>query len=268
MNDEAKIRLGGMALPNGVLVHGPRHWACAVRAGDGSLELASGDKPLASVDVRSPFLRAPARVAETLVLLPVVRHELPSAQLPFQQKRVLAAVAGSLLAGRLLRGGRLSPLVQESLAALLALVPASLALRGTALAAYHGAEHIAIGSYEHDEQRPRQHERCGSHLLGPLLAATVAGNAVAARLARTDRGKAAARAVAGVGALAVAGETLGWMLRHPDHPVSRVLAWPGHELQSRFLTRDPTPDQLEVAEAALAECLRLEQEDAANTPSG
>ena len=31
-----KIRLGGMALLNGVLVHGPNSWACAVRTKDGS----------------------------------------------------------------------------------------------------------------------------------------------------------------------------------------------------------------------------------------
>jgi len=33
---EEKIRLGGMALPNGVLVHGPNSWACAIRHDDGS----------------------------------------------------------------------------------------------------------------------------------------------------------------------------------------------------------------------------------------
>jgi uncharacterized protein YqhQ len=40
MSDE-KIRFGGMALPNGVLVHGPRSWACAIRTDDGRLEVAS-----------------------------------------------------------------------------------------------------------------------------------------------------------------------------------------------------------------------------------
>ena len=30
-----KVRLGGMALANGVLVHGPTSWACAVRTDDG-----------------------------------------------------------------------------------------------------------------------------------------------------------------------------------------------------------------------------------------
>jgi uncharacterized protein YqhQ len=52
-----------MALANGVLVHGPRHWACAIRTDDGRLELAADRKTIRSVDVRSPFLRGPARVA-------------------------------------------------------------------------------------------------------------------------------------------------------------------------------------------------------------
>ena len=40
-----KLRLGGMALRNGLLVHGPTHWAAAVRAGDGEIRVASGRKP-------------------------------------------------------------------------------------------------------------------------------------------------------------------------------------------------------------------------------
>src|ERR1700754_1595068 len=40
-----KLRLGGMALRNGLLVHGPKHWAAAVRADDGTIVVASGPKP-------------------------------------------------------------------------------------------------------------------------------------------------------------------------------------------------------------------------------
>jgi uncharacterized protein YqhQ len=49
------------------------------------------------------------------------------------------------------------------------------------------------------------------------------------------------------------------MTRNPKHPLARALARPGHELQHRVGTREPTPDQLEVAEAALAACLELER---------
>ena len=34
---DEKLRLGGMALPNGVLVHGPHSWACAIRHEDGRI---------------------------------------------------------------------------------------------------------------------------------------------------------------------------------------------------------------------------------------
>lgn len=221
--------------------------------------MASGEKPVRSVDVRSPLLRGPARVAEVLALLPVVRKALPEVELPFQQARVLAAMCAGALAGRALRATGLSPLAQETAAGVLALVPATLALRGTQLAAYHGAEHISIGTYEHGARRPREHERCGSHMIGPLLGATVIGNALAARVARTPRGRALARGVTSVAALGVATEAFTWMLGHPDHPLSRALAWPGQELQRRYLTSEPTAAQLEVAEAALAACLELER---------
>jgi uncharacterized protein YqhQ len=55
-------------------------------------------------------------------------------------------------------------------------------------------------------------------------------------------------------------EIFGWMTRNPAHPVSRALAKPGHELQHRLGTREPTAQQLEVAEAALRACLELEAE--------
>ena len=48
------------------------------------------------------------------------------------------------------------------------------------------------------------------------------------------------------------------MVRNPGHPLARALARPGQELQQRFVTAEPTAQQLDVAEAALAECLRLE----------
>jgi uncharacterized protein YqhQ len=60
---EETIRLGGMALANGVLVHGPRAWACAVRTEAGELQVASGLKRVRASEVQSPFLRGPARVA-------------------------------------------------------------------------------------------------------------------------------------------------------------------------------------------------------------
>jgi uncharacterized protein YqhQ len=89
-----------------------------------------------------------------------------------------------------------------------------------------------------------------------LLATTAAGNIVASRAPDPMRGP--ARVAAGLAALAASTELFGWMQRHPRHPLARALAWPGYELQHRLATAEPTPEQLEVAEAALAACLELE----------
>ena len=256
MRDE-KIRLGGMALTNGVLVHGPHAWACAVRGDDGELKVASEYKGFRAAEIKNPILRGPARIAEIFAVLPQVRRRLPEATLPFQRPQVLAAMGGTALVVRSIKeSSRLSPLARELLGALLSLAPAALALRGGELAAYHGAEHISIGTYEHGEPRAREHERCGSHLLGPLVASTALGGALAAKAPKHLRGP--ARAAAQLGAVAASTELFGWMTRNPDKPLSRALAWPGHELQHRLATAEPTPEQLEVAEAALAACLELE----------
>jgi uncharacterized protein YqhQ len=259
MPDE-KIRLGGMALANGVLVHGPTAWACAVRTRDGELRVESGYKRFRATEVEQPLLRGSARLAEVMLLLPIVRRALPEARLPFERPRVLATMVGSAVAARLVKRSRLTPLAQELLAGALSLAPAALAVRGSEVAAYHGAEHISIGTYEHGETRAKEHERCGSHIVGPLLLSSAVGGALATRAPEELRGP--ARLGAELGAIGVATELFSWMVRHPDHGLSRALAKPGHELQHRLATEDPTPEQLEVAEAALAACLELERASA------
>ena len=72
----------------------------------------------------------------------------------------------------------------------------------------------------------------------------------------------AARGLASLGAVAVSTEIFAWMVRNPDHPVAKALAKPGHEIQHRLATAEPTHEQLELAEAALAACLELENGDA------
>jgi uncharacterized protein YqhQ len=253
---EETLRLGGMALANGVLVHGPSAWACAVRLPSGELRVESAYKSIRASEVGQPLLRGPARLLEAFAILPALKRRLPEARLPFELPPVAAAMGISALAVRLVRGSRLRPTVREVVSGLFALAPAVLALRSSQLAGYHGAEHISIGTYEHGELRGKEHERCGSHLVGPLLATTAVGNLLAARAPVHLRS--AARMVAGLGALAASTEIFGWMLRHPDAAMSRALAKPGHELQHRLATTDPTAQQLEVAEAALRECLRLE----------
>jgi uncharacterized protein YqhQ len=251
-----KIRLGGMALPNGVLVHGPHAWACAIRHENGRIEVASAGKTFEASRVQNPFLRGPARIAEALALLPQVKARLPAARLPMESPGTLASMLGAAVFIRGLRDSSLRPAARELLSALVSLTPAVLALRSGELAAYHGAEHISIGSYEHGKRATREHERCGGHLVGPLVATSAAGNTLAALAPARLRRQ--AQVVAQLGAIAAATELFGWMTRNPSHPLAQALAKPGHELQHRFSTAEPTAEQLEVAEAALAACLELE----------
>jgi uncharacterized protein YqhQ len=255
---EEKVRLGGMALANGVLVHGPTAWACAVRTNDGELKVVARRKRFSGAKIESPLLRGPARLADALSIVPQIRRALPEARLPFERKGVLATMVASAVAVRLVRTSpKLGPAAQELMSGLLSVAPAALALRGEGVAAYHGAEHISIGTYEHGERASREHERCGSHLLGPLLATTAIGNTLASRA--PDHMRTAARLGAQFAAVAASTEIFGWMVRNPDKPLARALAKPGHELQHRVATAEPTPKQIEVAEAALAACLELER---------
>jgi uncharacterized protein YqhQ len=254
---DEKIRLGGMALGNGVLVHGPTSWACAVRTDDGRVKVVAERKRLRGSRVDKPLLRGPVRMAESFAFLPRLKRALPEAKLPFEGGTTIASMTGAALALHALRRSRLSEGSQELIGGLLAVAPAVFSLRGGSLASYHGAEHIAIGTYEKGEPSTKEHERCGGHLVGPLLATTAVGNVLAARA--PARMRPAARLAASVGALAAATEIFGWMQRHPDRRLARALSKPGHELQHRFSTADPSPQQLEVAEAALAACLELER---------
>src|SRR5262249_17940099 len=148
-----------------------------------------------------------------LLLLPTIRRRVPEARLPFERRGILAAMLGSLVAIRLIRHSRrVSPALEELLAGVLSLAPATLALRSRELPAYPGAEHISIGSYEHGAPRPREHERCGTHLVGPLIATSALGGTLAARA--PEHAKGPARLVASLGAVAAATEIFGWMVRN------------------------------------------------------
>jgi uncharacterized protein YqhQ len=247
-----------MALANGVLVHGPQAWACAVRTANGDLKVVARRKRLRAASIRNPFLRGPARLAEAFALLPQVKRALPEARLPMERPRILVSMVGSAVVLKAVKRSNLRPVLRELLSSVLSLAPAALALRGGELAEYHGAEHISIGTYEHGASRPKEHERCGSHLIGPMLLTSAASNLAAEQF--PERYRQTARAAGAFGAVAASVEIFGWMTRHPAHPLARALAKPGHELQHHLGTREPSAAQLEVADAALRACLELEHD--------
>jgi uncharacterized protein YqhQ len=250
-----------MALRNGLLVHGPTHWAAAVRTPEGEIAVGSGRKPAiaGSAAGRLPGLRGVLKLAEAVAVIPIVKRELPQAELPMQDARTLATMGAAALGGQAVRGRGARTVGREAAVALLSLVPAAMALRGGDLAAYHGVEHKAIAGYEDDEDAAaahKEHDRCGSHLVAPMLAAATFGS-VATRRAGL-RGP-AADATVGLGSAAFAVEVFAWSERHPDTVMAKLLRRPGHEIQRLFGTREPTAEQLEVGRTALREILRVEE---------
>src|SRR5919202_954701 len=129
---EEKVRLGGMALANGVLVHGPTAWACAVRTDDGELKVVARRKRFSGAKIDSPLLRGPARLADALAIVPQIRRALPEARLPFQRPAVLAAMAASAVVVKIARDSRrLGPAAQELIAGLLSVAPAAMSRRSS-----------------------------------------------------------------------------------------------------------------------------------------
>jgi uncharacterized protein YqhQ len=262
---EDRLRLGGMALRNGLLIHGPTSWAVAARDREGLIEVASGPKPSFTPGGlgSTPLLRGPLRLAEAMAIVPLARLRLASARLPFEDRRVIAAVVASAIGSRILRRVSAASLGREAAIAVLGALPAVTALRDSDLAAYHGVEHKSIGGYETgtDPARvPKEHERCGSNLIAPMLALSVAGQLAVERL--VARPGPLSRGIAALAAVGAAVELFAYAERHPDSALGRAIHGPGYEIQRAFSTREPTADQLEVGVAALNEILRLEHEAA------
>jgi uncharacterized protein YqhQ len=255
-----KLRLGGMALRNGLLVHDPTHWAAAVRRGDGTIATASGRKPRVRSVEKLAGVRGVVRLGEAMLVIPLVKRALPEAKLPFQDARVLGSMLAAAGSGHLLRSRLKVGPGAEAVLAVVSLLPSVVALRGGELAEYHGVEHKAIAAYETDAPdaagAAKEHDRCGSHLMTPLLAANLAGAALLRRM--LERPGPAAQLAVGVASLGIAVEIFVWSERHAGSAAARALRRPGHELQRLLGTREPSEHQLDVGRAALAEILRVE----------
>jgi uncharacterized protein YqhQ len=262
MAGDEKLRLGGMALRNGLLIHGPTHWAAAVRRPDGSLEVASEPKPelAPGLAAKLPGLRGPLRLAEAMAVLPLVRRRMPAARLPFEDLRVLAAIGTTLVTTTALRRRFASSALREGAVQALGAVPALVALLDRDLAAYHGVEHKAIAAYEQGLEDPsgvpKEHDRCGSNLLAPMMLLSAGGTVLLERL--VEQPSPAARALVGLGGASIAVEMFAWSDRHHGERLAEAFHTPGREIQRLIATREPTPEQLEVGVAALAEILHAE----------
>jgi len=262
--DAERLRLGGMALRNGLLIHGPTHWAAAVRDREGAIQVASERKPelAPALVARVPGLRGPLKLAEAMAVLPLVRLRLSAARLPFEDWRVVAAAGTTLgLTGLLRRRAHRPSALREGLLQAIGAVPAVVALMDRDLAAYHGVEHKAIAAYEQGVDDvasvPKEHDRCGSNLIVPMMLLSAGGTVLLERLVAEP--SSVARAGVGLAGASIAVEMFAWSDRHHGAPLAEAFHTPGREIQRHLATKEPTPEQLEVGLAALAEILRVEQ---------
>jgi uncharacterized protein YqhQ len=259
---EEKLRLGGMALRNGLLIHGPTHWAAAVRRPDGSLEIASERKTelAPGLAARMPGLRGPLKLAEALAVLPMVRRRMSAARLPFEDWRVAGTVGATLALTSLLRKRFSGSALREGVVQMIGAAPAVVALLDRELAAYHGVEHKAIAAYEQGVDDPsgvpKEHDRCGSNQITPMMLLSIGGTVLLERM--VERPGPAARAVVGLAGASIAVEMFAWSDRHHGDPLAEAFHAPGREIQRLIATKEPTSEQLEVGVAALAEILRAE----------
>ena len=116
---------------------------------------------------------------------------------------------------------------------MLGLAPAMVALGNRNLAAYHGAEHKAIGAYEAGSDdaasATKEHERCGSNLVAPMLLLSVAGQLILEQALETPAPL--ARTAVGVASASLAVEMFAWSERNPETTAARAFHRPGHEIQ-------------------------------------
>lgn len=248
-----------MALANGLLVHDRSHWAAAVRGPDGSLQVASGRAPRLQgpAALELPLVRGLVRLGEAFAVLPVVRRRMPSARFALEDRSAITVAALGAIGAAIARRRIRSIALQEGVSAVAGLVPALLVLRGSQVAVWHAVEHKCIAAYEEGgidgvqdaRDMAKEHERCGSNLVLPLLATGTVANILARRV--SGRRGVITRTLASAVSIGVSVELFAFATRHPEHPVSRGVHAVGHWVQAAFVTKEPTEGDLVVGRAAL-----------------
>lgn len=270
-SQDRRLKIGGMALDNGVLFHTYRNWAMAIRDEDGEIKLTSGRKNTRSPFARMrkyPFLRGVASLADTATILPRAVAGGGRLPLPAGSPQVVFSVAASMAGTALLKNPkrRVPPFIEEVLLSVLAVMPSLVALRKTPATGYHAAEHKSINAYEQSgglgmgsvRESQAEHARCGSNIVGPALALMTIGNTAARRIL----GRRSNLARFGVSLMSLSGaiELVQWAARNPGNGISSAVTRPGMGMQQVLTTDEPSQEQMAVGLAALEELLRMEQE--------
>ena len=148
---------------------------------------------------------------------------------------------------------------------------------------YHGAEHKTIHCFEHGlpltpenaRKFPRLHVRCGTAFLIMVMIIAIFVYAVTPINALIDAWGVhdslpklvLVMCVRVLMMPIIAGlsyeVTVKWAGSHPEHPVVKVVLWPGLQMQ-RLTTHEPDDSQLECAILAMKQVLEREEREAAS----
>ena len=284
--------VGGQAVLEGVMMRGVSTWAVASRKPDGEIEVTS--EPIVSWAKRHPVLRLPVvrgvvALGESLKIGFRAMGISANAQITEEDnfEEIGGWLWGLTIAGSLLIAVTLFFLVPVALTSLIkdqlgsaflfwlvegvlrtlifigyiAVISRLPDLRR--VFQYHGAEHKTISCFEAGEELTpanagrfsQMHPRCGTSF---LLIVMVLAIFVFAPLGLPEWYWLFISRVVGIPLIAgLSYEVIKWAGRNRSRSWVRALMWPGLMLQS-LTTREPDPDQLEVAIAALEEVLAVE----------
>jgi uncharacterized protein YqhQ len=279
---------GGQAVVEGVMMRGATAWAVAARRPSGEIYLER--HPVSDVPQRHPLFRKPmfrgmfglvdALVIGTRALTISANQQLTDeeresgsamgggslalALLLFIGVFIVLPNAGLALVSRSLGDGLLYHLVEGVLRMALFLgylAAISLVSDIRRVFAYHGAEHMTIAAWEHDEvlepsnirKYSTLHVRCGTNFLLLVMLIAIITYSVAGALVPVPEGGVVVRAAYHIGlrilllpvvaGLAYEGLRLG---AGRDNWLVRALMQPGLWLQ-KLTTRRPDDDMIEVA---------------------
>jgi uncharacterized protein YqhQ len=260
----AGLRVGGMAFGNGVLMRAGRHWAWA--RSDGSL--LHGVLPARLSRWRGsrlPLVRSVAGFVEMLALSAHLHRRngaRRTGRLVLWLAILIAASVGiSALLQGLVHDQLLAGAVLQAAGLLLALGVLQLGM-GAEVWRYHGAEHKAVNAYEAGADledfvavgaHSRIHDRCGTNLVAVVVPLSLL-------LVPLEQGALGELVSLPAAVLCIAGalELFRLLQRRPRWLVSRAVLAAGRGLQRLVTTRDPGPEHLALACAALVRVVELE----------
>ncbi len=257
---ECPVRIGGQALPDGVLMRTSRAWAIA-RA-DGSV--VSGSLPATRFD-NVPVVRVLAGLGPALALglagggRTDANGRRQSRKPPWAMIRgIVLAEAAVLALSRVAGAARLSAHLSSviSLGLLLVAVTVFRAVTPSRQWRYHGAEHKAVAAHERGIPLadlgqvlacPRIHPRCGTNLIVWMAVAAL----------WLGRLPLVIQLPAIVVTLACVAEIVTTASRHTGALLAKLVLTPGELLQRFVTTSEPRLAEQRVACSAISTCLEV-----------